>query len=131
MIAKPEDFKSRDARVQVNGHDVSFSVHDVVFKKSEEEKRQSQLEYRERYQHYPHVQVKNYLKSLDPIIQAQKKEYSDREDVKERKKLLAKRSRAFNRLVKKEFPDIYEVKMKELNHELHLDSSDEMEEEVA
>lgn len=79
----------------------------VELKKTKDEIREDRRQYRKEYRSRPNVVQKRIEKSKDPLVIENRRKYSQREDVKLRKKELSKRRRRITKHVKETDPEFY------------------------
>jgi len=95
-----------------DGAGVVRSVHfrkcDVRVKKTKDEKRETRRIYRKKYNTLPLTIEKNLERLKNPAVQLKRKEYSQRADVKERKRINAQNARKVRMYLKLKEPDNYE-----------------------
>jgi hypothetical protein len=103
------------ASEKVGALEVPFKLQKIKPLKSREEIRAKRREYRRQYSQRPEVQAKIKKRLSDPNVIAKRKEYSERKEVKERKKQLALRARQIKSKLKETYPEIYEELVGELN----------------
>lgn len=107
----PSTIKTSDLQLyyNVNGyyHPLPYSIRNVKYLQSKEEKESKRRLYRREYMKKPHVQEKIKARLNDPEVKKKRKEYSERSDVKERKKELSSKARAIRKLLKERDPEYY------------------------
>lgn len=85
----------------------NFLLRDVYIKKTKEEEDEHKRLYRREYQKRDYVAEKTRKRLEDPEVKAKRKMYSDKPEVKERKKKLAKVSRLMKSKLKSKDPSLY------------------------
>lgn len=95
--------------------DCEYKVANIRLTKSKEEKDKAKRLYRRNYAKRPNVQAKIRERLSNPAMKLKLKAYSERPDVKERKKLLASRNRATRNALKYEHPDLYKEIIKKVS----------------
>ncbi len=100
-------------------------ISTIKIVQSEEEKLQKKRLYRKEYTKRPHVQEKSKIRLQKPDVIEARKRYADREDVKERKKVLSAAARAMNKKLKEEYPDIHYKLLNETIEKIqHVDTDE-------
>lgn len=84
-----------------------YKIANVRLTKSKEEKDKAKRVYRRNYAKRPLVQAKIRERLSNPEMKKKLKAYSEKPEVKERKKLLAARNRAARNALKYEHPELY------------------------
>lgn len=107
----PEGIDTRIQEVIVklgmNEFPVKCKIAEVKVKKTKEEKDRAKRLYRKEYSKRPLVQEKIKARLSNPEVIAKRKAYSEREDVKKRKKEIAARNRMIRNVLKYENSDLY------------------------
>ncbi len=83
-----------------------FPCDAVKLQATEKEKKIKKQFYRKEYVTRPHVIAKKQERANDPVIQEKLREYSKREEVKKRKKIMADAKRRENKLIREMAPQI-------------------------
>lgn len=105
MIKKEYDpFKDSDI---VNLSSDHFELREVFVKKNDDELKQHRHLYRKDYAKRPHVKEKTRKRLQDPEVIIKRKMYSEQDDVKQRKKDLAKVNRIVRNKLKEKDPVLY------------------------
>lgn len=118
-----DETKHRIAQVDaISGSVFKLLEHrfaDVKFKKTKEEKDARRRFYRQEYMKRPAVVEKLKKRLADPETIAARKRYAEREDVKKRKKELAKQNREIPAKLKKKAPKLYQEIISEVRQPTH------------
>lgn len=108
----PADFNARSTTLLISDDKgqmikIPFKVGEVKMKKTPEEARRINKTYRYVYLKKPEVQERMKKRAKDPEYIKKKREYSQREDVKKRKKASHQRSRLVMKTFKQNHPDLF------------------------
>lgn len=95
--------------------DCEYKVASIRLTKSKEEKDKAKRLYRRNYAKRPNVQAKIRERLSNPEMKKKLKSYSERPDVKDRKKILAARNRAARNALKYDHPDLYKEIIKKVS----------------
>lgn len=122
VVNIPEGLSPNAKTLQVLGDtgifmECPYEIRDVIIKKSEQEKKYARRAYRKDYVTRPIVQEKIKQRLNDPETIKKRKEYAEREEVKQRKKELAARARQVRKLLKEEEPETYNRLVSKLLHD--------------
>lgn len=122
----PEEFDSAEHDIalisKVDNKDIEpliyetlpHMVREVRIKKTPQEKAETRRLFRREYIRLPYVQETLKKRLSDPTVIAKRKEYAEREDVKQHKKDLAKQQRQIRKHLKDKAPQLYEEILKEV-----------------
>lgn len=124
LITPPDNFDAEKTTIMVNGEKVSnLMVADVIVPQTASEKRAKKRLYRTSYMSKPEVKARVEKRKHDPKLLAEKKEYSSRPEVKERKKMLSWQNRMVGRVFKQEYPELRERILAKVVNDLLLKAS--------
>jgi hypothetical protein len=94
---------------------LNAEIRKIIVCKSKKEKDEKRRAYRRDYMKRPHVQEKVKKRMSDPEVIMKRKHYADREDVKERKRILAAKARKIKNLLKEKNPELYKTCLEEIS----------------
>lgn len=99
---------------------VDYAVRKVRIIQNEEEKMKNRRMYRKEYMKRPKTIEKLREKLKDPRVIAERQQYANKPEVKERKKLLTKRARILKKIIKEKHPDIYNECLSETVNKINV-----------
>lgn len=88
--------------------EIPFTMRKIRLLKTDEEKKRERRRYRREYSRSPKAVEAARKRSSNPADVQRRKEYAQKPEVKERKKMNAQRARILKKIVKEEYPEIYE-----------------------
>lgn len=108
----PADFNARSTTLLISDEKgqmmkVPFKVGEIKMKKTPEETKRINKTYRDVYLKKPEVQERIKKRARDPEYIKKRQEYSQRADVKKRKKESHQRCRLVLKSFKEQYPDIF------------------------
>lgn len=112
VVTVPQGLNPNAKTVQVMGDsglfmECPFEIRQIRWAKTDKEKKAARRNYRKEYIKRPRVAAAIKQRLSDPETQRKRKEYANREDVKQRKKELSARKRAIGKLLKEEEEELY------------------------
>lgn len=102
---------------------IPYEVREARMKKSDKEKKEARRLYTKEYTSRPLVKEKIQARLAKPETKKKRADYSQREDVKEKKREQAKRKRLISRMLKDQNPELYDALADDAMKKLHTEEA--------